>query len=361
MMTKHSQRTIPWGRALVLTLAIVGFAAGGMCFAAEPDLPAAYQSRQAVSGVIRIWGHGSYNPTQDFIEALVLAWEEGFRKQQPEVRFENHLNGTAAAIGALYAGVGDLALMGREIWLPEVSAFKEVFGYEPTGLNVVTGSFDVRNRGYAIVIFVNKDNPLSGLTLTQLDGIFGIDRRRGGPAIRTWGDLGLTGEWRDQRIKLYGLPIARGFAEYFEQTVFLGGHKWRAALREFADEPGSKGGATDGGQKMLDALAVDRYGIGYAGLLYHNAKVKPLALAENDKGPLVAPTKDSVLNHSYPLTRMITMYLNKVPGKPADPKLTEFLRYVLSHEGQEAVLREGRGYLPMLAPFAQKEMKKLEE
>jgi phosphate transport system substrate-binding protein len=361
MMTQHCQRLISWGRALVLTLALGGIPTGRPCWATEPDLPGGYQSRQAVSGVIRIWGHGSYDPSQDFIEALVRVWEEGFRKQQPEVRFENHLNGTAAAIGALYAGVGDLALMGREIWPPEVGAFKEVFGYEPTGLNVVTGSYDVRNRGYAIVVFVHKDNPLSGLTLRQLDGIYGMDRRRGGPAIRTWGDLGLTGEWRDKRINLYGLPIARGFAEYFEQTVFLGGHKWRAALREFGDEPGSKGGVTDGGQKMLDAMAMDRYGIGYAGLLYHNAKVKPLALAANDHDPFVAPTKDSVLDHSYPLTRMISMYLNKVPGKPADRKLAEFLRYVLSREGQEAVLREGRGYLPMLAPFARTEVKKLEE
>ena len=331
------------------------------CVAAELDLPAVYQRGQPVSGVIRIWGHGAYNPSQDFIEALVLAWEDGFRKLQPEVRFENHLNGTAAAIGALYTGVGDLALMGREIWPPEVTAFTEVFGYAPTGLNVLTGSFDVRNRGYAIVIFVHKDNPLPGLTLRQLDAIYSIDRRRGGPALRTWGDLGLTGEWHDKRIHLYGLPIARGFAEYFEQTVFLGGHKWRAALREFADEPGSKGGATDGGQKMLDAMAHDRYGIGYAGLLYHNPNVKALALAAKDAGPFVEPTKDSVLNHTYPLTRMITMYLNKAPGKQVDPKLAEFLRYVLSREGQEAVLRKGRGYLPMLAPFAETELRKLED
>jgi phosphate transport system substrate-binding protein len=356
---------LTWHRCLLLALALAGLPVlpglGRTCLAAELDLPAAYQPGRTVSGVIRIWGHGSYNPSQDFIEALVLAWEAGFRKQQPNVSFENHLNGTAAAIGALYAGAGDLALMGREIWPPEVTAFTEVLGYPPTGLNVLTGSFDVRNRGYAIVIFVNKDNPIAGLTLRQLDAIYGIERRRGGPSVHTWGDLGLTGEWRDKKINLYGLPIARGFAEYFEQTVFLGGHKWQAALREFADQPGTKGGATDGGQRMLDAMAGDRYGIGYAGLLYHNPDVKPVALAETDTGPFVAPTRDSVLNHSYPLTRMIGMYLNKAPGKAADPKLAEFLRYVLSREGQEAVLREGRGYLPMLAPFARTELMKLED
>jgi phosphate transport system substrate-binding protein len=335
-------------------------ASGRSPHANEPDLPAPYQAQHAVSGTIRIWGHGAYDKSQDFIETLVLAWEEGFRKQQPGVSFDNHLNGTAAAIGALYTGVGDLALMGREIWPPESAAFEEVFGYLPTGVNVVTGSFNIRNRGYAIVLFVHKDNPLTQLTLAQLDSIYGIERRRGAPAIRTWGDLGLTGEWRDKRINLYGLPIARGFAEYFEQTVFLGGHKWKAALREFPDKPGSKGGASDGGQLMLNALATDRYGIGYAGLLYHNPGAKPLALAERGGGPFVVPTRQSVLDHSYPLTRMITMFLNRAPGKPANPTLQEFLSYVLSREGQQAVIREGRGYLPMLAPFANEELKKLE-
>jgi phosphate transport system substrate-binding protein len=329
--------------------------------AAELDLPPTYEPGQPVSGLIRIWGHGAYAKSQDFIEELVQAWEEGFSKHQPAVRFDNHLNGTAAAIGALYTGVGDLALMGREIWPPEVEAFKEVFAYPPTGVNVVTGSFDVRNRDYAIVIFVHNDNPLSRLTLAQLDAIYGIERRRGERPVRTWGDLGLTGEWRDQRLNVYGLPIARGFAEYFEDVVFLGGRKWNPRLREFADQPGSKGGASDGGQLMLDAMARDRYAIGYAGLLYHNAAVKPLALAEKAGDPFVEPTEESVVTHAYPLTRMVTMFMNRAPGQPADPKLKEFLRYVLSREGQQAVVRKGHGYLPMLAPFAAAEQKKLED
>jgi phosphate transport system substrate-binding protein len=290
----------------------------------------------------------------------VLAWETGFNRHHPGVHFDNHLNGTAAAIGALYTGAGDLALMGREIWPAEVTAFKEVFGYPPTGVNVVTGSFNVRNRGYAIVIFVHKDNPLSKLTLAQLEAIYAIERRRGGRPVRTWGDLGLSGEWRDQRINLYGLPIARGFAEYFEDAVFLGSRLWNPELREFADEHGSKG-AADGGQLMLDAMAKDRYSIGYAGLVYHNPDVKPLALADASRGPYIEPTEETVLNHTYPLTRMITMFLNRAPGKPVDPKLEEFLRYILSGEGQEAVIREGHGYLPMLAPFATKELKKVED
>jgi phosphate transport system substrate-binding protein len=328
--------------------------------ASESDLPPAYVPQQQVTGRIVIWGHGSLGNTTDFIEGLTRSWEAGFGKFQPGVTFENRLYGTASAIGALYTRTGDLALMGREIWPHEVAAFEEVFHYLPTGIDVLTGSFDVRNRGYAIVIFVHKDNPLAALTLAQLDALYGVERRRGGAPLHTWGDLGLKGEWRDEPIHLYGLPIARGFAEYIEDRVFLGSRKWNPQLREFSDQRGSTGGATDGGQQMLDALAQDRYGIGYAGLVYHHPEVKPLALAEADVGPYVLPTQGTVLNHSYPLTRTIKMYLNRVPGAPTDPKLKEFLRYVLSREGQESVQRDGRGYLPMLAPFAKNERSKLE-
>ncbi|MGF6439472.1 PstS family phosphate ABC transporter substrate-binding protein [Paraburkholderia youngii] len=342
--------------SLLLCLCII---AGNAC-AESLNLPSLYQPRQHVSGVIRIWGHGAYGNATDFIESLVREWESGFRKYQPDVQFDNELHGTASAIGALYTGAGDLALMGREIWPNEISAFEEVYHYPPTGVDVLTGSFDVRNRGYAIVAFVNKANPLTHLTLAQLDGIYSVDHRRGAAPVRTWGDLGLTGEWRDKPVHVYGLPIARGFAEYFEDTVFLGARKWNPAMREFADAPGSKGGATDGGQMMLDALAKDPLGIGYAGLVYHNPNVKSLALGVSDDGPFVKPTKESVIDHTYPLKRMITMFLNRAPGQTVDPKLDEFLRYVLSREGQEAVVRDGQGYLPMLAPFAQKELSKLE-
>ena len=99
-------------------------------------------------------------------------------------------------------------------------------------------------------------------------------------------------------------------------------------------------------------MAGDPDSIGYAGLLYHNPNVRPVALAEGPGTPYVAPTPATVADHSYPLTRMVTMFLNHPPGKPVDPRLREFLRYVLSRQGQQAVLRYGRGYLPLLAPAA---------
>ena len=267
-------------------LLVVALALAGDSGAWALDLPPPYQPERQVSGTIRIWGHGAYDRKRDFIGALVSAWERGFQRFEPGVGFQNHLVGTAAAIGSLYTGRGDLALMGREIWPPEVAAFKEVFGYPPAGVDVVTGSLDVRNRDYALVVFVHKGNPIRGLTLAQLRSIFEVEDGPEAHPASTWGDLGLDGGWRDRPIHLYGLPISRGFARFFEQRVFGGGELWRPSLREFADLKGSKGGATDGGQRMLDAMASDPDGIGYAGLPYHNSGVRPVAWAAEAGGAL---------------------------------------------------------------------------
>jgi phosphate transport system substrate-binding protein len=344
--------------ALLLVLSVA--CASAAAAARGLDLPPPYHPQRSVSGTIRIWGHGSYDRKRDFIGALVRAWEQGFRRFEPGVRFENHLVGTAAAIGSLYTGRGDLALMGREIWPPEIAAFEEVYGYPPMGIDVVTGSLDVRNRDYALVVFVHRDNPIEGLTLAQLHAIFGVEQGPGALAARTWGDLGLTGAWGNRPIHLYGLPIARGFARFFEQRVFHGERLWRPSLREFPDRKRSSGAVSDGGQRMVDAMAKDPDSIGYAGLLYRDPRVRPVALAARAGEPYIEPTRATVMDHSYPLTRLIAIYLNRAPGKPVDPKLAEFLRYVLSRQGQQAVSTQGRGYLPMLAPSAARQLKKLD-
>ena len=344
----------------LLVVLVLLFSVGAL--AAEADLPPPYQPpAQPVSGRISIWGHGALGGRFDFIEALVKQWEKGFQRYHPNVQFDNRLTGTASAIGALYTGKGDLALMGREIWPMEIAAFQEVKGYAPTGIDVVTGSYKTRNRGYAIVVFVHKDNPIRQLTLKQLDAIYSVDRRRGGAPARTWGDLGLTGEWANQPVHSYGFSIARGFADYIEQAVFAGGHRWNPDMREFADLPGSLGGATDGGQRALDAMASDRYGIAFSGALYGNPNVKPIAIAVDDRGPFVMPSEATVMDHSYPLTRIITLFVDRQPGKPLPAHIREFIRYILSRDAQAAVLREGGGYLPILAPAAAHELDKLEE
>lgn len=327
-----------------------------LSLAAVPNLPTPYVPHGAVQGVITIAGHGAYGKRADFIETLTDKWEEGFRRYQPGVTFKTDLKGTAAAIGGLTTGTANLALMGREIWKPEVSAFREVYGFAPTGIDVLTGSYATRNRGYAITIFVNKANPIRSISLKQFDAAYSLAHRRGGKPIVTWGDLGLTGGWARRPVHLYGLSIARGFSEYMQDRVFLGSQLWNPSVREFADAPGTSGEA-DGGAAMVKAMATDPDAIGWAGALYTDPGVKMIAVSDGDAP--VFPSPQSVMDRTYPLVRIITMFLVKPPTGKADPAIAEFLRYILSREGQQTVLSDGGGYLPVLAPEAARQLEKL--
>ena len=323
----------------------------------NPEKLPSYQPEQTVSGTIRIWGHGS--PKHDFMGRLMKYWEEGFRKYQPGVRFEIRMYGTASAIGALYTGTADMTILGEEIHAPAVAAFEKVMHYPPLGIEIATGSLDVRNFDYAHVFFVHKDNPVSRLTLAQLDAIFGSEHRRGPRNIRTWGDLGLTGEWKDKRITPYGWRIDDDFATYLQDALLKGSHKWNCDLREFRHINNADGSVYDHGQQILDALAKDRYGIGVSNLRYVNPQVKPLALAATAGGPYYEATKENLIQRKYPFTRIIPAFINRAPNKPIDPKVKEFLRYILSYEGQDDLVREG-GYLPLSKESIREQLQKLE-
>jgi len=316
-----------------------------------------YQPRQTVSGTIRIWGHGSFK--RDFMGRLMKYWEEGFRQYQPEIQIENRMYGTASAIGALYAGAGDLAILGEEIHPAAAAAFERVMHYPPESLEIATGSLDVRNFDYAHVFFVRLDNPLSRLTLTQLDAIFGDEHRRGARNIRTWGELGLAGEWKDKPIHPYGWRLDDDFALYLQDALLMGSHKWNCDLREFAHISNADGSVYDHGQRILDALANDPLGIAVSNLRYMNPHVKPLALASKDGEPYYEATKENLVGRKYPLTRVIPAFFNRAPGQPLDPKVKEFLRYLLSFEGQQDILRDGN-YLPLCQSCIRDQLKKLE-
>jgi phosphate transport system substrate-binding protein len=316
-----------------------------------------YQPQQTVSGTVRVWGHGGIK--RDFMGQLMKYWEAGFRKYQPGIRIENRMYGTASAIGALYTGAGDLAILGEEIHAAPAAAFERVMGYPPFGIDLATGSLNVRNFDYAHVFFVHKDNPLSKLTLAQLDGIFGNEHRRGPRNIRTWGELGLTGEWKNKPITPYGWRLDDDFATYLQDALLMGSHKWNCDLREFEHINNPDGTVYDHGQRILDALAKDRYGIGVSSLLYKQPQVKPLALSIAEGGPYYEATRENLIARKYPFARIIPAYINRAPGKPVDPKIREFLRYILSYEGQQDILREG-GYLQLSEEAVREQLKKLE-
>ncbi len=340
-----------------------------MATAGTPEIPGAqetatlpdYRPEQKVAGVIRSWG----NPQMG---AVLKRWQDGFRKFQPEVFFSDNLKSSAMAIFGLNEWAADLALMGRQIFTYEFYGVYRRSLLLPVEIEVATGSLDVPHKSFALAVFVHRDNPLARLTLAQLDGIFG-DARTGGwqglawskdaartaqDNLRTWGQLGLGGEWAHASIHLYGPPgIYPGGVTFFQNRVLRGGDTWAEGLQEFADRA-----------QMMAALDRDKFGIAYTGLCYQTAHTKPLALAARDGAPFVELTKANVASRAYPLARSIYVYFapDTPGGEPAnpkvDPKVREFLRYVLSRQGQEDVEREG-DYLPLTAARAREQLSKL--
>jgi len=341
-------------------------------FAQEWDLGTlpSYEPRQKVSGVIRNFG-------SDF-GGLLKVWESGFQKYQPGIRFEDTLPTSDAAMGALVSGVADLAPSGRELIINEYLSFFETFNYSPLEITVASGSFDVKGKSFGLVVFLNKDNPITKLSVQQLDGIFGAERSGGwkgllwspeagrdeGRNIRTWGQLGLTGEWADKPIQTYGYAPS-GMSTFFELKVFHGGTKWNPNYRQYVETGGREIAPGDNGpsvsvQHMLAQLAKDKYGIAYTGIQYGRAisGIKTVALGASEEGPYIEPTKENFENRSYPLSRSIFMFLNRPPGKNVDPKLDEFLHYILSRQGQEDAARSN-AYLPLPAEAIRAELQKL--
>jgi phosphate transport system substrate-binding protein len=301
------------------------------------------------TGIVRVLGNSH-------METLMTAWEAGFRRHHPDATFQNKYLGTANAIAGLYLETADLALMGREIMPMEDIAYRRVFPAGPLGLAVATASFNVPLETFAFAIFVNRHNPIERLTLRQLEGIFGCERKLGTPAaIRTWGDLGLAGDWATRAIHLHGYEISSGLGYFFQQRVLGGSHKWNCGLAEYANAyaPDRKLLA-NAGDLIVKAVEEDEGAIGFCGFGHATAGVKALALSEDARN-YVPLTRENVANRTYPLTRTVYIYINRTP---ATPLVREFLRYVLSAEGQKDVTMQDV-YLPLPAETMRGELAKL--
>jgi phosphate transport system substrate-binding protein len=329
---------------------LLAFSMTGFVCAQVPDSLPSYQANTKVSGTIRVWG------SAQMVE-LMAGWQKGFARYHPKVRFDNHLYGAVSAIAGLYTGVADLAVS-REIWPLETLAFEQVVGHRPAGVQVATGSFDVPTKSDSLEIFVHKGNPISQLTLTQLDGIFGAEHLRGSRLIRRWGDLGLLGEWADKPIHGYGFGPDNAGALFFSDVVLRGSRQWSCGFRGFANRNAADGRRLDAGQLILEALSQDRYGIAISNLHYTRPDVEAISLAVEMGGPVVAPTRRNILNRTYPLTRAVYIFLNRSAGHSMDRKLEEFLRYILSREGQRDVMAEG-AYLPLPAQMVREQLQHL--
>jgi phosphate transport system substrate-binding protein len=348
---RTGRRPVPTSLAILAGLACVSIRGAETAAVRSPEtafvdsLPSyAPPVGEKITGTIRVWGHGSFK--RDFMGQLMRRWTEGFTRIHPGVTVENKMYGTASAIGALATGAGNLALLGEEISPAAARMFQRAKGYPPTEIDVATGSLDVNFFDYAHMIFVRRDNPITGLTLAQLDGIFGDEHRRGSRNIRTWGELGLTSEWTDQPIQPYSWKIEEDFALFFRAAVLEDSHRWNPATKEFVHVIHPDGTQYDHGQQILDALARDRFGIAISNVRYANAQVKVVPLARREGGPYYEPIKANLISQKYPLTRIIPAFVDQPPGKPIEPAVREFLRYILSREGQQAVVADS-AYLPL--------------
>jgi phosphate transport system substrate-binding protein len=344
-----------------LSLSIIAFAAAAQDFESLP----AYQPERKITETIRVRGDNGQG-------AMLKLWQDGFLKHHPEARFDTELLSTAHAIPALYLKIADVGLIGREQLPIENLAFRRTYRYDPTEIAIATGSYDVPYRSYAFAIYVNKDNPLERITIPQLASIYGCGP---GKHIRTWGDLGLKDEWAKKPIHVSGYATGTNLAIFFELKVLSAkpaggqglpeGVRWNCDLKQYGttyaqDGPGgAERAVTHADVPMLKDLSEDKYGIAYAGVMTVPPGVKALALAEQEGARYVHLTRETVANRTYPLTRTVYMYINKPIGKPLDPKVREFMRFVLSRDGQQLVTRQ-KIYLPLTAQAAREQARKLD-
>jgi phosphate transport system substrate-binding protein len=305
------------GMLLVLSSATTALAQVAVDPALKP-----YEKVSGVSGNLNSIG-------SDTLNNLMTLWAEGFRAVYPNVNIQIEGKGSSTAPPALIEGTAQLGPMSREMKAAESDAFEKKYGYKPMEIKVAIDS---------LAVFVHKDNPIKGLPLDQLDSIFSSTNKRGGKPINTWGELGLTGEWANRPISLYGRNSASGTYGFFKEHVLRNGD-YRSTVKE---QPGSS--------SVVQGVANDLGSIGYSGIGYKTSGVKALALAEATGKALHEPSLENALSGAYPLARFLFIYVNKKPNEPMDKLVHEFVKFVNSKEGQEIVVKDG--YYPMPAALA---------
>lgn len=310
-----------------------------------------YVPRQHVSGLIRVYGN-------NYIPALMKRWEDGFRKFQPDVTFTTDLPGTEAAMSGITSGTADIAFIGREGYRSEIRGFKGRFGYEPLGIEISSGSFGTPHKTFSLQVFTSSSNPLTHLTMDQVQSVFGC-AGPDGKRVRTWGDLGVTGDIATHAVHVYGYQFDTGMAGYFDRVVLHGSGLWNSDLKDFDNGKDAAGEVINAGVYILQALANDPDGIAFANLQYANPQVKQIALAERAGSPYVLATPETIWDRTYPLHRFTTLYINRKPGAPVEPRIREFILYILSRQGMQAVAEDG-AYTPINERVAETQRHKLD-
>ena len=313
-----------WKCLAVLALASFAIATGAAADTTrlDPELEP-YTKVSGVSGRVKSVG-------SDTMNNLMALWAEGFRGLYPNVMVEIEGKGSGTAPPALVSGQATFGPMSRKIKDKEQDGFEAHYGYKATQLPT---SIDM------LAFYVHKDNPVKGLSLAQLDAIFGKSRKLGhGKDIRTWGHVGLTGEWANKPISAYGRNSASGTYGYVKKHV-LGKGDYKDSVKEQA-----------GSSAVVQSIANDRYAIGYSGIGYKTADVRAIPLGAGSSRSYVAAEPEAAYSGDYPLARFLYLTVNYRPGSKLDPLRGEFLKFIFSREGQSVVVKDG--YLPLTATIA---------
>ena len=291
---------------------------------------AGYQKTSGVSGSVNSIG-------SDTLNNLMTLWAEGFQKQYPNVRIQIEGKGSSTAPPALISGTAQLGPMSREMKSSEIDEFEKKYGYKPTAIRVAVD---------ALAVYVNKDNPIEKLTMQEVDAVFSKTRACGSKQnITTWAQAGLKdGGWGTRPMSLYGRNSASGTYGYFKEHALCKGD-YKDQVKE---QPGSA--------SVVQGVTADMNGIGYSGIGYKTSGVKALSLASKAGAQYFPATPNDALSGKYPLSRFLYVYVNKAPNKPMDPLVREFVKYMLSQEGQQVVVKDG--YVPLPNRIVQDELGK---
>lgn len=314
---------------LALAFALAGSALSAQPIKVDPAIKG-YTKTSGVSGNMNSVG-------SDTLNNLMTLWAEGFRKQYPNVRIQIEGKGSSTAPPALIAGTAQLGPMSRTMKSDEIDNFEKKYGYKPTAIKVAVD---------ALAVYVNKDNPLQQLTLQEVDAIFSKGRACGGKPVANWGQAGGSGPWASQPISLYGRNSASGTYGFFKEHALCKGD-FKDTVKE---QPGSA--------SVVQGVTEDRFGIGYSGIGYRTSGVKPLKIAAKKGSPYYGTEASEVYSGHYPLSRFLYVYVNKAPNKPLDPMVREYVKFILSQEGQQTVVKDG--FLPLTAKTVQEELAKLQ-
>jgi len=290
---------------------------------------AAYKKAAGVTGSLSSVG-------SDTLNNVMTMWGETFSRFYPSVKVQVEGKGSGTAPPALISGTSQLGPMSRQMKATELDGFEKKYGYKPLEVKVAVDT---------IAVWVHKDNPIKGLSLEQVDAIFSKSHRRGKENIATWGQLGLTGEWANKPISLYGRNSASGTYGFFKEHVLQNGDY----KNEVKEQPGSAA--------VVQGVSVDKYAIGYSGIGYKTAGVRAVPLAEKEGAAFVPASAATAYSGKYPIWRFLYVYVNRAPGKPLDPLVKEFMTMVLSKEGQDIVVKDGFFSLPLAT--ARVEVKKV--